>query len=392
MRALAVCVLVIFPLTAGAQRSVTLTTPDAEFPEAFSVISGVRPLRDGRVIVADSKEKTVQLVDFAGTAKPIGRDGRGPGEWLLPNALVALGGDTTVLWDGGNRRYLRIRPNGTPADDFAPQSTNFGPFSTLLPRGTDARGNIYFEGSPFITQGGTPAAAESVAVMRFEPARGTVDTVAFVRPARGNAKVTAFAEGPGITNGSANPLTPLDDWVVLPNGQVAVVRGTTYRVDFYLNRVVKLSGPPAKFEPRLVDADVKAEITEQRARQFGNRTPRTGTNGQVSTPPAGAVAEMAKQFMNLEPWPATTPPFFRGAAIARASGAAPQVWVRRAHIKDNEPTRYDVFDELGRMVAQVQLPPNTRIGAFGAERMVYVIRTDADDLQYLQRYRLPALP
>lgn len=390
MRALAVFALVLLPLAAGAQRSVMLTTPDAEYPEAFSVISGVRPLRDGRVIVADSKEKKVQLVDFAGTAKPVGRDGRGPGEWLLPNGLAALGGDTTVLWDAGNRRYLRIRPDGTPADDFVPENSNFGPFGTLLPRGTDARGNIYFEGSPFVMHGATPAPAESVAVMRYEPARGTVDTVAFVHPAKGNAKVTAFAEGPGISNGSANPLTPLDDWVVLPNGQVAVMRGIGYRVDFYANRVVKMSGPPAKFESRPVDAGVKAEMTEQRARQFGNRTPRTGANGQVNPPPAGAAAEIAKAFMNLEPWPATVPPFFRGAAIARANGVASQVWVRRATIKDSEPSRYDVFDELGRVVAQVQLPANTRIAAFDA-RMIYVIRTDADDLQYLQRYRLPVL-
>src|SRR4051794_1606760 len=93
---LASCVIatVVFPFAAGAQRSATLTSPDAEYSQTFSVVSGVRPLRDGRVIVADSKEKTVQLVDFAGTAKPIGRLGRGPGEWLLPNALAALGGDT----------------------------------------------------------------------------------------------------------------------------------------------------------------------------------------------------------------------------------------------------------------------------------------------------------
>lgn len=390
MRAPCVFALVVLPLTVRAQRSVTLTTPDAEYPQPFSVISGIRPLRDGRLIVSDSKERTVQLVDFAGSAKPIGRSGRGPGEWLLPNGLAALRGDTTALWDAGNRRFLRIQPDGTPADNFFPEKTNFGPFATLLPRGTDAGGNIYFEGSPFLMNGPTPAPAESVAVMRFEPARGTVDTVAFVRPAKDNAKVTVLAGGPGLTYGSANPLTPLDDWVVLSNGQVAVVRGIGYRVDFYTDRAVKTSGPPAKFEPRPVDADVKTEITEQRARQFGSGTPRTGANGQAAPPPPAAAAELAKQFMNLEPWPANVPAFFRGAAIVRANGTSSQVWVLRARIRGSEATHYDVFDELGRIVARVQFPANTRIAAFDA-RMIYVVRTDADDLQYLQRYRLPAL-
>ena len=390
MRRSTVLALVSLPSIAVAQRSVTLTTVDAEYPEPFSVISGVRPLRDGRVIVSDSREKTVQLVDFTGAAKPIGRSGRGPGEWLLPNGLAALPADTTALWDAGNRRFLRIRPDGTPGGAFAPEKTNFGPFAALLPRGTDARGNIYFEGSPFVMNGATPSPADSVAVMRYEPARGTVDTVAFVHPARGNARVTATSEGAGISNGAANPLTPLDDWVALPNGQVAIVRGIGYRVDFYSNRAVKSSGPAVKLQPRPVDAELRAEITEQRARQFASRAPRTGASGQAKAPSASASAEIAKQFMNLEPWPATMPPFFRGAAIVRASTTSPQVWVLRAKIKASEQAQYDVFDDRGQLIARVQLPMNTRIVAFDA-RMAYVVRTDADDLQYLQRYRLPAI-
>ena len=382
--AAAVALLLALPSLGIAQRVITLTAPDAEYGEVFSVISGVRPLRDGRLIVSDSREKTLQLVDFAGAAKPIGRDGRGPGEWLLPNGLAALAGDTTALWDAGNRRFLRIRPDGTPGDDFRPEQMNFGPFAAMVPRGADARGNIYFEGSPFIMTGATRAAAESVAVMRYSPRRGTADTVAFVRPAKGNAQVTSSSQGAGFSNGMANPLTPLDDWVVLANGQVAVIRGIGYHVDFYSDRVVKTSGPPVAVAPKPVDAAVKAEVTEQRLKQLSASAPRTGASG-ASPPPTG---DMAKRFMNLEPWPAAMPPFLRRAAIARA-GPPSQVWVLRAKVRSTEPSQYDVFDDGGRLVARVQLPARTQIAAFDA-RMIYVVRTDDDDLQYLQRYKLPA--
>ena len=372
---------------AYGQRIISITAPDAEYPEAFSVISGVRPLRDGRVVVSDSKEKTVQLIDFAGTAKPIGRDGRGPGEWLLPNGLAALGGDTTALWDAGNRRFLRIAPDGRPTGDFRPATTNFGPMATLLPRGTDSRGNIYFQGSPFVTRNGEPAPAESVTVMRYDRARDRIDTVAFVHPAAGAAAVGATADGrASITNGLGNPLVPLDEWVALPDGRVAVVRGVDYRVDFYDNRAVKSSGPRVTYDRRPVDAAVKEAVTEQRRRQLTGASPRTRETGQASP----IASDALKRFMNLEPWPAYLPPFLRGAAIARSAAHASQIWVLRAKANDAEPSRYDVFDDAGRVIARVQLPARTRLLAF-AGQFAYAVRTDDDDLQYLQRYRLPAI-
>jgi hypothetical protein len=44
-----------------------------------------------------------------------------------------------------------------------------------------------------------------------------------------------------------------------------------------------------------------------------------------------------------------------------------------------------VFDRTGMLVRKVTLEPRSRVVGFG-ERTVYVVRTDADDLEYLQRY------
>ena len=54
---------------------------------------------------------------------------------------------------------------------------------------------------------------------------------------------------------------------------------------------------------------------------------------------------------------------------------------------DKIPT-YDVFDRTGTLVKKVSLNPSSRVIGFG-KGVVYVVRTDEDDLQYLQRYARP---
>jgi hypothetical protein len=391
MMRLALAFLVASPVCAFAQRSVVLSKPDAEFGEPFSAITGVRPLGDGRVLVTDNKDKVVQIIDFKGGVARIGREGSGPGEYLTPNAIAALPGDSSAIWDGANHRYLMISPEGKPVREFRLDPTagigpsGYGAFAATLPRGVDARGNIYFQGSPITRTANGSAPAESIPVIRFDRARQRPDTVAHVRPAKGNATVTPGPDGRGmnVSNGMANPLLPLDEWVVLPDGRVAVVRGEPYRIDFYVAGAIKSSGPRVVHQNVPVDDAVKRMVTEQRRRQLQGSVPRMSPTGNVST----MQSEGMKRFMNLEPWPAYLPAFTRDAAIVRPMGEAGQIWVLRTKRSEAEAPAYDVFDATGRVVARVQLPANTRVIAFGAG-VVYVIRVDDDDLQYLQRYQL----
>jgi hypothetical protein len=84
-------------------------------------------------------------------------------------------------------------------------------------------------------------------------------------------------------------------------------------------------------------------------------------------------------------WPAFMPPFVAQAVEARPNG---HVWVKRTQKLGNSAPLYDVFDGTGRVVGRVVLPAKTTLIGFGRES-VYLIRYDEDDLQYLQRYRLP---
>jgi hypothetical protein len=69
-----------FAGAAGSQNvpTRTLAKPDAEFSEPFTAIGNVRELSDGRVVVNDATEKTLQLLDFSsGKISAIGREGEG---------------------------------------------------------------------------------------------------------------------------------------------------------------------------------------------------------------------------------------------------------------------------------------------------------------------------
>jgi len=389
---LAVAIIVASPALAFAQKPIVLAKPDAEHAEPFSMITGVRELRDGRVLVSDNKDKVVLVIDFKGGSVKLGREGAGPGEYALPNAIAALPADSSAIWDGGNRRYLMILPDARLGREFRlepPEGlgpAGYGAFAATTPRGVDARGNIYFQGSPFVSVGDGPAPADSIPVIKFDRARQRPETVAYVRPPKGNATVTAApGRGVSVTNGLANPLVPLDAWAVLPDGKVAVLHGDPYRMDVYAARTAKTSGPSVPFEKLRVDGAMKQSIIAQRKRQLAGAAPRTRPGGgDAQNFPSG----MLKQLMNLEPWPEYAPPFMRDAVIARPLGATGQVWVLRVNRTEAEPARYDVFDGAGRVVARVELPPKSRIVAFG-NGTAYAVRTDDDELQYLQRYRLP---
>src|SRR5689334_850662 len=99
--------LLVAPFTfSGAQRgtAVKLPGPDRVLSEEFSSIVGTRELKDGRVLIADDRDNRVVVVDFSkGTVLPVGRQGRGPGEYERIKSLIPMPGDSTLMTqdDGG---------------------------------------------------------------------------------------------------------------------------------------------------------------------------------------------------------------------------------------------------------------------------------------------------
>jgi hypothetical protein len=73
------------------------------------VVTSVRELRDGRVLVTDGRDGKLFVGDFRTRAvQQVGRNGSGPGEYGMVGALRPLAGDSTILVDVMARRWLLL--------------------------------------------------------------------------------------------------------------------------------------------------------------------------------------------------------------------------------------------------------------------------------------------
>lgn len=376
------------PLIAGAQAPRVLSKPDAEFEEPFTQVTGVRELKDGRVVVIDSRDKIVQVVDFkAGSGVKVGREGSGPGEYAFPMRLVPLPGDSSGVYDMLNSRMLVVLPNGKPGPFITiEQPATQGPGGGMVrigaasPRYTDARGRLYWTGPAFSppADGGPPKSADSVPVVRYDRATKKTDSLAWVRVAKGNVQTSGGAGNMQVRMGVANPFAPRDEWAVTPDGRVAVLRSPEYRVDWY--------GPTGKSSSATIAYD-KVKVTEQHKEQWReSRKSQTSlmvtmNNGQRSVrtgPPPANMPDPGN-------WPEVMPPFLENAVFVAPNG---MVWVNRTRDASDESADFDVIDASGKVAMKVELPKKVRLVGLG-NGVVYGVRTDEDDLQYLQRYRLP---
>ena len=173
--------LTTLPASAHGQRA--LGEPNAVFPEDFGTIQTVRELPDGRVLVADPLGKELYVVDLAsGRRTVVGRQGQGPQEFLQPDAVWALPGDSTLVVDLGNGRVVALGPDLSFGPTMPIALTQPGEGTTLvlaLPQGMDGRGRVYTR-----ALGGGPgggALPDSAAILRVDRGTRVADTVAMFK-------------------------------------------------------------------------------------------------------------------------------------------------------------------------------------------------------------------
>ena len=368
----------------------SLGEPQTVFSEPFSRIVGLRELSDGRVLLADQVERHVSFIDFAsGAVDQVGRQGQGPGEYESPRGLLPLSSDASMLVDFGTMRMTRVEPNGRFTASWPLLSTD-GEIQIVRPTASDARGNVYHsQAGTFNIQAGqsAPASTDSAPVMRWNLETDTPDTVATLYAPLGLTGSSGRGGGSGFSFNTAGgarimglqqtPFQQRDTWTVTAGGRVAVVRASEYRVDWYAPDGRVTSGPVIDYDPiRITNAEKEAWADQQGNRQM-TMSVMGGSGGGSRTmqAPRPDVDEMD--------FPEFKPPFGDNAASVTPDGT---VWVRRSQRHDESGALYDVFDAAGERVRQVRLEENRQVVGFGAG-VVYVIVTDDDDLQWLERYK-----
>jgi hypothetical protein len=232
-----------------------------------------------------------------------------------------------------------------------------------------------------------------------------------------------------------NPLPLVDDWAVMSDGTLAIVRGRDYRVEFLGADGARTVADKIPFEwQRLTDDDkvafidsTKAAMERMRAergtgagngggagnagagnialgggleggggigRQVvtmrveggggGGTPPRRGGNQSTTTVTGADAGAFQLNFVAPSELPDYKPVFGSGAVRADMDD---RLWIRTIPTK---PTTggaiYDVVDRTGKLVDRVQVPANSTIAGFGKGGVVYLGVRDAAGIR-LQRVR-----
>lgn len=361
-----------------------LGPPSAELQEPLSSVAGLRELSNGRVVVLDSRERTLWITDAAlRAASRVGREGQGPQEYLRPNAVLAMPGDTTWIADGGNNRHLVMAPSGELVGSqplFAIRPSESVTY-TATTRGVDRRGNA-FMALPFGLIDRGPDDKGDTPIIRYDRTTSRYDTAAtFNDPTRIRvaqpAQRMSGAGGVSFTASTGEAFGGRDDWAPAVDGAIAIMRWQPYRVEWRLPGERTVQGPEVPYTRVRVGAAEKEEFLEAlRARGGGSMTTR-GADGRTQT--------VQMPVPEPETWAEFKPPFVSGTAITAPDQT---VWVQRSASAAAKDATWDIFDRSGRLVRQVLLPKRSRVVGFGSGS-VYVARVDDDDLMYLGRHPLP---
>jgi hypothetical protein len=417
---------------------------EARAAESLGSLAAVRALPGGRLLVNDAGRRRVLLFDstlatFTVVADSTSATGNAYSGRMA--GLIPYRGDSTLFVDPQSLSMLVIDPAGKlgrtmsvprPDDAFALTGLAFGA------PGFDARGRLVYRTMPGLRrQGGGPMTApvfpDSAPLLRVDLATRAVDTAAFVRTPRINMTVSQDANGRTTMSSKVNPLPVVDDWAVLSDGTIAVLRGRDFHADLVGadGRVTAAPKVPHDWQ-RLSDEDktafldsTRVAMEQQRATMQatmlagggagGNRVvaggdgvgggggapvvmmrietgtggppPRGGGGPGAGGPGSPGFSMPALEFVPASELPDYKPPFAAGGARADADG---RVWVRLIATKPMPGPLYAVIDRQGRLVDRVLIPAGSSIAGFGPGGAVYLGTRDAAGVR-LQRARLAPL-
>jgi hypothetical protein len=459
---------VAVPLAAQAQpklppiRSIGPVLARSEEP--MSAVSTAVPLPGGKVLVNDVlmrrvvmfdstlKQVTVVADSTAATGNAYGQRGGG---------LIGYNGDSALFIDPASLSMMVINASGELTTVRAVPRANeinllaggpngrpgFDPQGRLIYRGQQRprqaargaarggdRGGV---GGPGGMSFQMPELPDSAPVFRVDLSTRALDTVAAIKIPKVDVKVTQGNDGRMNISTTVNPMPTTDDWALLSDGTIALVRGHDFHIDWRAPDGTVTSGPKLPFEwQRLSDEDkqfvidsARTAIEKQReeARTMmnaaggpaafingggaermivmggpgGGAPPQRGAAGAAAGGGGGQAGQRGGQGggqggaqgggpggpgggfqippVNLIPaneLPDYRPPFGQQSALGDMDGL---LWIRTSAATGDQGPIYYVVNRQNEIVDRVQLPQGRIIAGFGKGGVVYLGFRDAEN-------------
>ena len=382
--------------------------------EKLNSVNGVQELTNGDVLVNDAGNRRVIVFDKLLSSVRLVADSSVKTRNMYgkrPTLIVPYTADSTLLVDVGSRAFLVVSPTGKVARVMSPPRPNdlgFMASGGLGQPAFDSEGRLLYRtiilpafkppvaGKPF----DVPVMPDSSPILRGDFVRRVADTVTWVRIPKMRLTVTPVAGGGVSVSPVVNPLANVDDWTVLLDGTVAVLRGQDYHLEWYKPDGTHTSSPKMPFDwKRLTDEEknaivdsTKREVAKLAISPEGSGTPSHGapagrggghgmtivpiTPGDGSPPPqatmgANAAIPAVPEVAPASDLPDYMPPVLRtGLMKADAEG---NVWILPSTSSQaGSGLLYDVVNRQGEIFQRVRLPAGRALAGFGGNGAIYL--------------------
>ncbi|HEX4683427.1 MAG TPA: hypothetical protein VH277_11995 [Gemmatimonadaceae bacterium] len=372
---------------------------------------GIRALSSGSLLVNDAGARQIKLFDSTLSEATTVRDsaaGSSNSYGPRPVPLIQYLGDSSLLADNDAGSLLVLGPTGQVARAMAPAHPGMLLGLNLDFGGVDDRGRIVFSDHlrepPRGIAGGVGYAPESSAVIRVDFDARHADTLARVKTWPSTMMVRMNG---GPVRFTSDPAPLIDEWAMLSDGSIAIVRGQDYHIDWIHADGAAHSTQKLPFDwKRLTDVDKQRLIDSVRevespklsialSQRRAGPPPDDGAGGvgrSGGRGNGGAVIQGPPVPVEYVPPPLDRifdyyPPIRRHALMPDLDG---NLWIlptSTAQSKHGELV-YDVVNVRGGF-HRVRIPPGRSVIGFGRGGLVFLQAGDKTNGFYLERTTVP---
>ncbi len=369
----------------------------------------IRALSTGKVLVNDIVRHRVVLFDESLKSYRVVMDSASNGganaavPVSLPSAqLISYTGDSTLYVDMSSMSLLVLDPTGKVAHVMAlPKPRDAFFLGGGIVFGTpvmDAKGRLVYRGVivnlPKLPEPGAaptfsmPEQPDSAPIVRADFDTRKVDTLITMKVLKpGSMNMVTDKEGNMTMKITMNPVDTGDEWAMITDGSIAIVRAHDYHIDWLDRDGTRRSTAKMPFDwKRLTDErkqfmvdSIRPELEKQLAATTANLPMIPTANGMRKL-------KIAFDFLPPEKMADYEPSVSPGAVRADLEN---NVWIlpRTAAVTGSGGVVYDVVNRNGEVTERVQLPKGRALAGFGAGGVVYLLNTDGKSA-LLERARL----
>ena len=263
------------------------------------------------------------------------------------------GGGMAMMFGGGNDRGGN-RGGAQGGNNNRQQNNNRGGGGDFGgPPGAGGQ-----SGQPFGGPGGrgfNPAnQPDSVPIVRVDFDTRMADTVTFVKVPKNETQMTRGEDGSTRLTIKINPLPQADDWALLSDGTVAVMRVLDYHVDYYHPDGTHTASEKLPFDWKRISDDEKTKLVDSLSTLAKAASQRAGQGG--------GGFRMSFEPIAAEKFPDYYPPVRQGSSIADRNG---NLWVVPSTSNLASQLAQTMMGGMGGMGGRGGPPPGVMGGAAG---------------------------